>query len=268
MKIEDEVEAFVNVIKTDTSVRAIGLSSGDRPFPKAGAGDIDIFVYCTEIPTGTRRFETMSKFHGDINQISVGCLESVHWGKADRCMIAGVETWFLYFTIEEAQTELEDILNLKYPWRIDNYYYPLGRLAMWRTMRVLYDPDEIINSYKSRLKEYPAHLATAIINQHREALADVEDLERAVQREDILFFHFALDLALDHFLQILFALNQTYFPSRKRSDENIRVFHTKPINCEQRLHRVIALGGESKTMKEAFAEWRDLVRGLMELTGL
>jgi hypothetical protein len=202
MNIENEIEAFVDAIKTNPLVRAIGSSSGDRPFPEPGTGDIDIFVYCTEIPTGTQRFETMTRFLGDINQIAVDCLESVHWGKADRCNIAGVETWLLYFTVREAQIEIEDILNLKYPWRVDNYYYPLGRCAMWRSLRVFYDPDEIISSLKTRLKDYPVDLAKGVIDQHQAALEDFEDLERAVHRKDILFFHFALDVTVTNVVGI------------------------------------------------------------------
>ncbi len=78
---------------------------------------------------------------------------------------------------------------------------------MWNAMLVFYDPDGVLQSFKIRLKEYPKKLAAAIVDHHLEALGDVEDMARAVQRKDVLFYHFALDLALDHFLQALFALN-------------------------------------------------------------
>jgi hypothetical protein len=260
--IEMGINELVDAIKSAHWVRAIGLSGGERPFPEPGDGDIDLFVYCYEIPIKSQRYELLSMLHGSIDPIDVGRLEGGHWGQGDCCYIAGVETWLLYFTVVEARTELEDILAGKYPGRVDNYYYPLGRCAMWKTIRVLYDPDGILQAFKTRLEEYPVRLMKTVIDHHLAALEDVEDLERAGQRKDVFFYHFALDLALDHFLQILFALNKTYFPSRKRSGQYIQGFQLKPVDCEQRLQRVIAWGGEADTLGESFAVWQDLVQGL------
>ncbi len=94
------------------------------------------------------------------------------------------------------------------------------------------------------------------------SLADNEDLERAVQRKDLFFYHFALDLALDHFLQVLFALNNTFFPSRKRSMEYIQGFEIKPMDCENRLTQVILKGATSDTLGESYQIWSDLVQEL------
>jgi hypothetical protein len=267
-EIETGIDELVDAIKTDRSIRAVGMSGGERPFPEPGEGDIDLFVYCNEIPGKSQRYELLSVVHESIEPISIGCLEGGHWGQGDRCYVAGVETWLLYFTVTEARAELEDILTGKYPGRVDNYYYPLGRCAMWKTMRAFYDPDGILQSFKTRLEEYPVELAKTVVDHHLAALKDVEDLERAVQRKDVFFYHFALDLALDHFLQILFAINKTYFPSRKRSGQYIQGFHFKPVDCEQRLHRAIAWGGEANTLGESFAVWQDLVQDLEQLISI
>jgi hypothetical protein len=52
---------------------------------------------------------------------------------------------------------------------------------MWKRMRALYDPDEILSSFKTRLAQYPAGLAKAVIGHHQAALGDVEDLKRAYE---------------------------------------------------------------------------------------
>jgi hypothetical protein len=263
--IETGIDELVGAIKNASWVRAVGLSAGERPFPEPGQGDIDLFVYCSEIPDRSRRVEIISRLCERLDPVAAGSADGGHWGQADCCTIAGVETWILYFTAAEARAELNDILDGKYLWRVDNYYYPLGRCAMWKTIRVLYDPDGFLQAFKNRLKEYPAELAKAVINYHRAGLEDVEDLERAVTRKDVFFYHFALDLALDHFLQILFALNETYFPSRKRSEQYIQGFAIKPDDCEQRLQRVILRGGAANTLGESYAVWQDLVQDLKQL---
>jgi len=260
--METTIKKLVESLAQWNSIRVIGLSGGDRSFPEPGGGDIDIFVYCTEIPTGSERQELLKSLRGGIEQIEIGKLTSGHWGQADCLSMAGVETWLLYFTVAEARLELEEILAGKRLGRLDSYYYPIGRCAMWKTMRVFYDPDGILASFKQRLAEYPQELALAAIDHHLNALDDVEDLERAVGREDVFFFHFALDLALDHFLQALFALNREYFPSRKRSEIYLRGFKIKPRDCEQRLRQVVTLGGNAETLEQSYGIWNRLVRDL------
>jgi hypothetical protein len=205
---------------------------------------------------------------GEVEQFEVGKLAGEHWGQGDCLSLAGVETWLLYFTVAEARAELEAILAGKYLGRLDSYYYPIGRCAMWKTMRTFYDPDGILGAFQQRLAEYPRELALAVIDYHLKALDDVEDLERAVGRRDVFFFHFSLDLALDHFLQALFALNGEYFPSRKRSESYLQGFNVKPADCEQRLRQVVTLGGDAKTLEQSYEIWNCLVRDLKLFTHL
>lgn len=260
--IEAEIGKLVDTIGHHNFVRAIGLSGGKRPFPKPGEADIDLFVYCTEIPAGDERQEMLLSLPEEIEQVEVEKLTSGHWGQGDCFRMAGVETWLLYFTLAEACTELDAILNGQYLERLDSYYYPIGRCAMWKAMRVFYDPDGFLKSLKQRLDEYPQALALAVVDHHLQALDDVEDLERAVGRKDVFFFHFALDLALDHFLQALFAINKEYFPSRKRSEDYIRGFKVKPAECEGRLRQVVALGGNTETLEKSYEIWSSLVGDL------
>ena len=263
--IDTILDKLVTTIAQHPSVRAIGLSGGERSLPKADEGDIDLFVYCTDIPTRDER-EAMLMSLQEVELVEVGKLEGGHWGQGDCLSIAGVETWLLYFTLTEARAELEAILDGHYLGRLDSYYYPIGRCAMWKGMRAPYDPDDFLASLRERLHEYPEKLARAVIDHHMKALEDVEDLERAVQRKDLLFFHFALDLALDHFLQALFALNREYFPSRKRSETFLLAFKVKPTRCEGRLRQVVALGGSAETLEQSDQIWQGLVQDLNKLS--
>lgn len=256
--METILQKLVVITTHHNSIRAIGLSGGDRPLPKAGEGDIDIFVYCTQIPSTQERREILASLP-DLAGTKVGKLQSGHWGQGDCFFLAGVETWLLYFTLAEARAELDAILDGQYLDRLDSYYYPIGRCAMWKTMRSLYDPDGFLVSLKGRLREYPRELAQALIAHHLQALEDVEDLERAVRRRDVFFFHFALDLALDHFLQALFALNREFFPSRKRSEMYLHGFSIKPSECEKRLRQVVALGADPKKLEQSYEIWNRLI---------
>lgn len=183
--IEATLHKLVDTLARHESIRAIGTSGGERPFPEPGEGDIDMFIYCREIPTADERQEILTALHGEIENVDIGKLAGGHWGPGDCLSVADVETWLLYFTVADARTELEATLAGKYPGRLDSYYYPIGRLAMWKSMRVFYDSDEVLASFKHRLAEYPRELARAVIAHHLKALDDVEDLKRAVGREDV-----------------------------------------------------------------------------------
>lgn len=263
--VETRLHKLVETISQHTLVRAIGLSGRERPFPEGGDGDLDLFVYCTEVPSAGQRQELLMPLQSELEAIEIGKLQGGHWGEGDCLHLAGIETWLLYFTLEDARLELEAVLSGKYPGRLDSYYYPIGRLAMWKMMRVLCDKDDFLDAIKRRIEIYPEKLAHVILNHHLRALADVEDLERAVQRGDIFFYHFALDLALDHFLQALFALNHEYFPSRKRSEDYLRSFKHKPADCEHRLKQVIQLGGQSETLRQSYSGWQVMVQDLTQL---
>jgi hypothetical protein len=265
---ETAINELVEAVARNSAVRAIGLSGGARSLPEPGEGDIDLFVYCTEIPTQSQRHEVLASLGESVGQIAIGRSEGGHWGQGDSLVTAGVETWLMYFTLAEARAELEAVLAGQYLGRLDSYYYPIGRCAMWKAMRIFYDPDRILQSFKACLETYPEGLARAVVAHHTEALGDVEDIERAVQRKDVLFYHFALDLALDHFLQAVFALNKEYFPSRKRSESYLQGFRVKPSGCEQRLRQVVALGGEAETLGRSYETWQALVRDLEVLVGL
>lgn len=257
--IDRSLATLVQSAALHPSVRAIGLSGGDRPYPNPGEGDLDLFLYCSQVPDPAHRLELLQSLGEGVARIETGAIAAGHWGVGDRCFLFGIETWLLYFTLEETWAELDSILAGQFPDRVDNDYYPLARCAMWKTMRPLYDPDGLLHALRARLAEYPPDLARAVVAHHLAALEDVEDLERAVQRQDVFFYHFAFDLALDHFLQALFALNRAFFPSRKRSEENLQRFQLKPANCLQRLRQAVALGANPETLAESYRLWQELV---------
>ena len=119
---------------------------------------------------------------------------------------------------------------------------------------------------KQRCGNYPDALRNALLNAYLPKIDDEEDFQRAIRRGDVLFFHSTLDLALDSFLQALFALNRVYFPSRKRSLERIASFQIKPHDCEERLLRVVEMSSKPKTLSDAYDVWQQLCVELIKLS--
>ncbi|MBZ9623649.1 DUF4037 domain-containing protein [Clostridium sp. FP2] len=259
------IDTLINNISEMSEVQSIGISGSKTSLPRAGEGDIDIFIYCDMIPNFEKRQAIINQLGNQIQEGKVNIFEGGHWGIGDFVLINGIETWLMYFTVSETLTNVESILNGKYPDKLDNYYYPIGRCSMLKNINVLCDKSNFLNNLKKRLSEYPYKLGKILIQYHLDELDDTEDLERAVVRKDVLFYHFAMDIAIDHFLQALFSINKIYFSSRKRTLDFIESFNIKPEGCNEKLLEVIKLGGFSEGINQSFTLWRNMVNELKKL---
>ncbi len=262
----EEVRRLVERIAGVPGVDAIGISGGIAALPQAGEGDIDLFIYCDFIPEIAMRQSVMAELDGRLTDSRTGVFTGGNWGSGDFTRIDGIETWLMYFTKTEALREVQEVLDGRHPDRTGSGFYPIGRCAMLRNMTALHDRSGFLAELKASLQDYPESLAAKMITHHQSELEDTEDFERAVTRQDVFFYHATLDTALDHFLQVLFSLNRTFFPSRKRSREYIEAFHVKPNNCAERLLAVIRLGGRPEGVRESYDLWVELVEDLKELT--
>lgn len=260
-----KLNQLLEKLSTLDGVSAIGISGEAPETWTPQEGDIDIFIYCDNIPNQKGRHKMSHELTDLLQNIKIDVFEGGHWGVGDFATIDGIETWMMYFTIEETRRNIDEILSGKYPDRLDNGYYPIARCAMFRTLRIEYDKDGFLSNLKDRFTSYPDELAKKLIRYHLDALEDTEDFERAVQRKDVLFYHFALEIALDHFLQALFAINRVYFPSRKRSFEWLRRFSLQPANCELRLRNVLKLGGDAESLEESYRIFNSLAVEVHEL---
>jgi hypothetical protein len=259
------IEAVANL----NHVAAIG-QSGSGTLPVAAECDVDVFVFCEQIPSEAQR-KSMLRALGDVAcDIAVGALHSAYWGEGDSLRLCGMEVWLLYFQRDAQETYMRQVLDGLHPQRVELYFYPTGRLATLLGMTALYDPRGVLAGYRALLATYPDTLRHALLACHVPALADTEDLCRAISRGDVLFFHFALELAVDHFLQALFALNRCYFPSRKRTMAHAARFALRPEGLEARLADVLRLGGDAATLSEAWFYWQalsDELRALAQAHG-
>jgi len=262
------IDTLISNISELSEVQSIGISGSKTSLPRAGEGDIDIFIYCDMIPNLEKRQAIIKQLGNQIQESKINIFEGGHWGIGDFVLVNGIETWLMYFTVNETLTDVESILNGEYPDKLDNYYYPIGRCAMLKNINVLCDKSNFLDDLKKRLSNYPDKLRKILIQYHLDELEDTEDLQRTVARKDVLFYHFAMDIAIDHFLQALFAINRTYFPSRKRTLDFIEIFNIKPERCNEKLLEVIKLGSFSEGINQSFTIWSNMVNELKKLSNI
>lgn len=256
----DKVEQLVEEISKLDDVISIGISGSLKPYPMPGKGDFDIFIYCDEIPSEENRLGIIK----DKDHSTLKIFENDVWGTADYLRIDCIDAWLMYFKMDQVKDNLKEILSGEYLGRIDNYYYPIGRLAMFKNMTILYDKGSL-QSLIEDVKAFPITLKEKLIKHNMACLMDYEDLDRAVYKKDVMFYHFALDLALDCYLLVLFSLNDTYFPSRKRSFKFISSFEIKPVSIEKRLKDVILKGASEDTLESSLSVLKNLCDELNDL---
>jgi hypothetical protein len=265
--LEEYYPLIVCSVSEINEVAAIGKSGGSK-LPENGESDIDIYVFCDEIPDIQTRQNVIEKFKSVISYMKISEAGGRFWGVCDFLTIDNTDICLMYFTVSDMNEEIESILNGSRLDRENEYFYPTGRCATFLLMYVLYDKNRYIANMKEKLSTYPEDLAEKLYNHHiRKAKGNFggEDFERAVSRSDVLFYHETVERAIDHFLQALFALNKCFFPSRKRTIEFINGFDIKPLNCTERLLRTIELGAKPETLADSYVVWSSLYKELFDL---
>ena len=71
---------------------------------------------------------------------------------------------------------------------------------------------------------------------------------------------------MDHLLQAIFALNQCYFPSRKKTKKYLESFSHVPENCYAKLETIIQKSVRRETIEESVQELRNITEDIMNLS--
>jgi len=255
---------LIDTLSKNDLIQSIG-KTGAKELPQNNDSDVDIFIFSEQVPKFPNREKIYTNIEKFLNGVEVNEQESKHWGFVDFLKIDKIEVCLMYFSVTNMKEEIVKLLNGDRLEKEENYFYPIGRCATIKTLNILYDKNNFLSNLQKQLAIYPNELYTKSIEHHLSKINDKEDFGRAITRKDVLFYHFVLDIALDHYLQLLFAVNKNFFPSRKRSIEHIDSFKIKPVNCGNRILEVLLLGGNENELKESYIVWEKLCNDLENL---
>lgn len=257
MHVIDTKDRLVSELSHNDMIKGIGQTGDINADLVPGNSDIDIFVLCTTIPTEAERKSAYIKYSKEYTECQMNVCNGGIWGYGDILIIDGIDVMFMYFTIEEMDQYLEEVLLGKHLDRVGGFY-PTGRLASIESINILYESNAVWTSMIDKVKTPPADLFIKLFDYHISNVLDDEDLGRVKLRKEVMFYHSVLENSLDHLLQALFAANHFYFPSRKRSEQYIKEFKNKPNNCYERLLHVIENSISSSTIEKSVEELRNI----------
>ncbi len=255
MNVSDFRDTLITRLCSDYRIMGIGQTGSLTEELVPGKSDIDLFVLCTQIPSRKERqsfYDSMKMFEFTL-QMEV--CSGGQWGYGDILTVDGIDVMPMYFTIEEMGDYLTEVLECKHLEK-NGRFYPVGRLASISAIHILQEKDGAWTSLKNMVNEKPHSFFERWFQNEITQVIDEEDLGRCELRKDVIFYHQVLENALDHLLQALYAVNRTYFPSRKRTMLMIDSFSKKPERCYERLVAMVQNGSHEDTMMKSIEDLR------------
>lgn len=123
-------------------------------------------------------------------------------------------------------------------WTVSGYHL----LTDLMNQQAIDDPDGIIAGWRRQLQTYPTDLKRAIIDRHWQSLTYWRDdyhYRNKVNREDAIFLAGLTTTLVHDLIQVVFALNETYYPGDGNNARYLARFERKPPNLEERLHAAL-----------------------------
>lgn len=241
-------------------VRAIALV-GSQTLREGQAGDWDILAF-TDLdgsPDAKSRRTLWSSPTSPIDLQAIG-------ENNDRFTFAGARVELDYRPMRDVDEKLDKAVNDGAFEAEANAWLtiadcPEAACAEIADCLSLWDPEGIINVWKSLVSEYPAILQANLLGHVLfEARFKLKDMRRADELGDVALFHMALSHLCFCLLRMLYAINRTYFRGIKRCVEGLSQFTPLPRDCRGRMERLLCAGLSPARLNGLYDEAAALLR--------
>lgn len=255
---------LVNCLSRQSCVKGI-LQTGDVNAPLVpGQSDIDLFVLCDSVPDADARKAFYRALGEAGEQAQMNVSNGGVWGYGDIFLVDGIDIMPMYFETREMAGYIEEVLSGAHLNR-EGRFYPVGRLASVDTGTILYEESGEWTDLQSRTREYPAEFFRRYFAVQAGQILDEEDLGRVLLRKEVLFYHQVLEEAVDHLLQALYAANRRYFPSRKRTEQDVASFDRVPKDFCVRLRGILTDSVREEGIERSVHDLKRLAAEVMRL---
>jgi predicted nucleotidyltransferase len=269
------IQSIVEELKKIPNITAIVIGGSYANGTNRLDSDIDLGLYYKEAsPFSINEIKSLANKLNDFPDSLVSDFGG--WGK----WVNG-GTWL---TIKEQRVDfiyrnldfVKKIINESIERKIQSDYYqepPQGfhsyiYLAEIASNKILYDPENIITHLKNKVKTYPPKLKNEIINVF---LWDCEfALSRAqkfTERNEIHLVVSSLSRINHNLIQVLYALNETYFFSVKKTYKDFPLFNKTPKDFLQKVEQVLGnIGTTNDKLRKSLQVFSNLIEECKLLT--
>jgi predicted nucleotidyltransferase len=229
---------IADVVVDETASRAILLVGSAATGEADLYSDLDLIVYCDELPTVERVDAVLERLGGAHRELIYPRTEDDH---GESFQLAGVECQVAFTKVSAAGRELERALGT------EELESPLQKVVQGVEEGLPLRGEELIATWRARVADYPDSLRRAMILRHWRFFPLWYTARRLDVRDTYLWRRQVLvDAALD-LLAVLGALNRLYVAPRfelKRLRKLTARMDLAPPDLADRLERLFELGSE------------------------
>lgn len=227
--------------------------------------DIDLFVFCDEVQPAARR---------DALAAAIPACEVASWEGGDFFLQAGTDFVFQGRPVScliRSSTYIEGNIQAAREGRIRRDYEVGAAMGFFNhccladvgAMQVLEDPQGLLAAWKEQVAVYPQALQRAIVTTHLGAARlwpDNAHYQSAVGRGDTVYITAIVQQIVQHIIQLVFALNQRYFPGEKHLKRHMERLGYLPQGFMDELDFLLC----PPAAPEAFERQRHILRQTLE----
>ncbi|SRR6266568_181930 len=270
------IQSIVDKLKNVKGIKAIVLGGSWASGTQRPDSDIDLGLYYSE--DRPLDIDHIRKIASELNDFPNPIVTDLGgWGKwvngGAWLTIQGQRVDFLYRNIDFVSSIIDDCNTGKIqsdywqqpPYGFHSYIY----CTETQICKILYDPKGVIQALKAQVARYPQPLKSKIINAFAwDAQFTLEVSRKVAKRGDTYFVAGCLTRIASDLVQVLYALNETFFISDKRMYNDEKNFSIKPQNFSERINSMLGnIGGDGKHLDETLLIAEILLGEVVALCG-
>jgi hypothetical protein len=269
------VQDIVDKLKKVEGLQAVVLGGSRASDTERQDSDIDLGLYYSEVaPLDVDHVRKIAVELNDIPNPVVTVLGE--WGKwvngGAWLTIQGQRIDFLYKNIDFVSSIIDDCNRgetqfdslQQPPYGFYSYIY----CAETQICKILYDPEGAIPKLKSKVTEYSQALGYKIINSFLwDAEFSLYVAKKSARRGEVYSVAGCLSRIISNLVQVLYALNETYFINDKRVYMDLERFSIKPQNFAERIDCILGdIGHDYNKLTETLLTTQILLIEVNELS--
>lgn len=271
MQHESLLQQLIDQLKRIQGVRAIVLGGSYARGDQRPDSDLDVGLYYYEDrPLDIPQIRKLAAALNDTPEPVVADLGG--WGPwvngGAWLTIGGQRVDFLYRNIDFVSATLDDcnagIIRSDY-WQQPAYgFHSFMYCTETAINRPLYDPEQIIAHLKTRVAGYSPALKQAIISNFLwSAGFTLENIRKPAAHGEVYMAVGGLARTIHCLVQVLYAINETYYLSEKRLARDLDSFTHQPENFLRRINNILGMPGTTdaelvETLKRTEALHREI----------
>ena len=249
--VVDDMLPYCRALAKGKYAVSIGGSYGKRTFD--AASDLDFRLFCearSTDPEAQAALNAAIQRWGEQGFVIDGC-----WVRTIGEIEAELDRW------ETGEGEAPDIV-----WTIWGYYV----VTDVYNQAIIEDPYGILAGWRERLDSYSPQLQEAILEENLRPIRYWRPdyhYQHKVEQGDLVFTAGVTSKLIHHILQVLFALNEVYYPGDGKNLHYASQFEILPDNFAARVEQILYPGQGRAAIKAQYERLMALVDEVLALPG-